>query len=218
MGQKVNPRVHRLGIIRGWNSRWFAAKKDYASLLQSDLLVRKFVRTELKEAGVANVEIERSGKNATILVHAAKPGIIIGRGGQGIEDVKKKLVQRFFPKKKGITVTITVQEVTRPSLSAELVLQGVAVDLENRVGFRRVMKQALHRIEKSGAQGARIQVSGRLDGAEIARREHLAWGKLPLQSLRADIDYSRGKAGTIYGAIGIKVWIYRGEVFEKEKA
>lgn len=217
MGQKVNPRVHRLGVIRGWASRWFASKRDYPQLLQEDVTIRKMLRKQLHEAGVAAVDIERSGKGVSIIVHAAKPGIIIGRGGQGIEDLKKTVQRKFFPKKRGVTLTVNVQEVSRPSLSAELVLQGIIADLEKRVSFRRMMKQALNRIEKSGAQGAKIALSGRLDGAEIARREHLGWGKLPLQSLRADIDYSRGAARTIYGAIGVKVWIYRGEVFKKEE-
>ena len=217
MGQKVNPKAHRIGVIQNWSSRWFSSGPEYAELLRDDLRIRKFLRRELKEAGVASVDIERGGKAVTIFVHAAKPGVVIGRGGQGAEELKKKLQRQFFPKKKGIVLTVTIQEVSRPALAAELVLQGIAADLENRIPFRRVMKQALSRIEKSGALGARVAVSGRLDGAEIARREHLAWGKLPLQSLRADIDYSRGAARTIYGAIGIKVWVYRGEVFEKEK-
>ncbi|MBI4276632.1 30S ribosomal protein S3 [Candidatus Uhrbacteria bacterium] len=217
MGQKVNPKAHRIGVIQQWSSRWFASHKDYSALLKDDLAIRKLIRKTLFEAGVARVDIERGGKGVTIVVHAAKPGVAIGRGGQGVEDIKKQIQRQFFPKKKGVTLTLQIQEVSRPSLSAELVLQAMVADLQGRIPFRRVMKQSLSRIEKSGALGARVALSGRLDGAEIARREHLAWGKLPLQSLRADIDYSRGAARTIYGTIGIKVWVYRGEVFEKEQ-
>lgn len=213
MGQKVHPKVFRIGELYGWSSKWFA-KKDYAKLLEQDLLIKKFLKTELKAAAVAEIEIERSAGSVTVVIHSAKPGVIIGRGGQGVEDLKKKIKQKFLANK--TNVNINIKEINNPNLSAELLMQQIAADLEKRMPYRRVMKQAIGRVEKTDAKGVKIMIAGRLNGADIARTETLGSGSLPLHTLRADIDYSRGVARTIYGAIGIKVWIYKGEVFRKD--
>ena len=214
MGQKVHPKSFRLGELYTWSSKWFS-NKDYAKFLQQDLLVKKFVRKELKEASVAEVEIERSAGNFTVIIHSGKPGVIIGRGGQGVEDLKKKIKIKFLGQK--TNVNINIKEIANPNSSAELIVQSIATDLEKRMPFRRVMKQAISRVEKTDAKGVKVQIAGRLNGADIARTETLSSGSLPLHTLRADIDYSRGVARTIYGAIGIKVWIYKGEVFKKDQ-
>lgn len=213
MGQKVHPKIFRTGQsqIYTWNSKWFA-KKDYALRLKQDILLRNFVKKALTEAAVAKIEIERTANAVTVVIHSAKPGLIIGHAGTGIEDLKKKIKEKFLDKK--TVLNLNVQEVQNPSLSAEIVLQTMAADIEKRIPFRRVMKQTISRVERGGAKGVRVVVSGRLDGAEIARDETLSLGKIPLHTLRADIDYASGAAFTIYGAIGIKVWIYRGEVFK----
>lgn len=213
MGHKVHPRIFRIGTLYQWNSRWFA-RKDFATLLRQDLEIKKFLKKELKEAAVAMVEIERGPSSITVIIHSAKPGVIIGRGGQGIEELKKKIKRACMDKK--MTLNVNIKEVADPNLSAEILVQQIALDIEKRLPFRRVMKQAIGRVEKSSAKGVKIQVSGRLNGAEIARRETLISGSLPLHTLRADIDYSRTAARTTYGAIGIKVWIYRGQIFQKQ--
>ncbi|MDD5110419.1 MAG: 30S ribosomal protein S3 [Patescibacteria group bacterium] len=213
MGHKVNPIGFRTGPLLPWNSRWFA-KKDYGAMLRQDIQLRKFLIKKLREAGLAKVEVERTPAALTIILHAAKPGMIIGRGGQGIEQLKHEILQKFLPPK--TNVTLTVQEVANPNLSAELVAQSMVADLEKRLPFRRVMKQAISRVTRAGAQGAKVVISGRLNGAEIARTEKLVNGKMPLHTLRADIDYSRTAAFTTYGALGVKVWIYKGERFAKE--
>ena len=215
MGHKVHPKVFRIGELYGWSSRWFA-KKDYAALLQQDLMIKKFLRTALKDAAVADIEIERSPSATTIIIYSAKPGIIIGRGGQGAEDLKKKIKKEFLDQKTGLNINI--QEITNPNMSAELVCQAMIADIEKRFPFRRVMKQAIGRVEKTAAKGVKVTVSGRLNGAEIARTETLSSGSLPLHTLRADIDYARGSAKTTYGLIGVKVWIYKGQVFKKDEA
>ena len=213
MGQKVHPKIFRTGQsqIYTWNSKWFA-KKDYALRLKQDVLLRDFVKKALILAAVAKVEIERTANAVTVIIHSAKPGLIIGHAGTGIEDLKKKLKEKFLDKK--TVLNLNVQEVQNPSLSADIVLQAMIADIEKRIPFRRVMKQTISRVERGGAKGVRVVVSGRLDGAEIARDETLSWGKIPLHTLRADIDYASEAAFTIYGAIGIKVWIYRGEIFK----
>lgn len=213
MGQKVNPKIFRTGEsqIYTWNSKWFA-KKDYVARLRQDVTIRDFVKKTLKDAAVAKIEIERTANAVTIVIHSAKPGLIIGRAGTGIEDLRKKIKDKFLDKKSALN--LNVQEVSSPSLASEVVLQGIIADIEKRVPFRRVMKQTISRVERAGAKGVKVVVSGRLDGAEIAREETLSWGKIPLHTLRADIDYASGPAFTIYGAVGIKVWIYKGEVFK----
>lgn len=213
MGQKVHPRGYRLSTIYHWSSKWFSSD-HYADFLQQDLQIRKFLRTELKAASIANIEFDRSGNDVTVIIHSAKPGVIIGRGGKGVDDIKKKL-QKFLPLK--ASLNISIKEVNNPNLNAELVCQSMIADLEKRVRFRRVLKQTISRVEKSGAKGVKVMVAGRLNGVEIARTEKLASGSLPLSTLRADIDYARGVARTTYGAIGVKVWIYKGEVFGDQK-
>lgn len=212
MGQKVNPIIFRIGETRTWTSKWFS-KNDYASLLKEDIIVKRFLKKKLKEGGVSNIEIERSGNNMVAVIHTAKPGLIIGRGGEGVEILKKQIQDAYLTKKTNLTINII--EVKSPNTSAELVLQAVIADLEKRIPFRRAMKQAIARVQKAGAKGVKIICSGRLNGAEIARREMLTWGSLPLHTIRADIDYSRGAAMTTYGKIGVKVWIYKGEKFNK---
>jgi len=217
MGQKVNPKILRMGIIRTWQSKWFGIGKKYIENFEEDIKVRKFLIKELREAGVDRVEIERNAKKISINIFTAKPGIIIGRGGAGAEDLKKKIHNKFLKKYRLGEIDLNITEVDRPNLSAQIIAQQMCVDLEKRMPFRRVMKQALNRIERAGALGARIIVKGRLNGAEIARSEMLTSGKVPLHTLRADIDYARAGARTTYGMIGVRVWIYKGEVFEKEK-
>jgi small subunit ribosomal protein S3 len=213
MGKKVNPRIFRMGLSERWSSRWFAGR-DFAELLKQDIFIRKFLKKELQEAGLDRVEIERSRGNITINISAAKPGLIIGRGGSGIEELKAKIQKKFLSKDFKLQVNIT--EVSVPNLSANVVLQSMKDDIEKRIPFRRVLKQTIEKVMKAGAKGVKVMVSGRLNGVEIARREKLVKGKVPLQTLRANIDYSRGVAATVYGAIGIKVWIYKGEYFSKK--
>ena len=220
MGHKVNPKVIRLGITRTWDSNWFA-RKNYQLYLRQDVLIRKFLKTKLKEAGIAKIEIERSGENLNIIIRAVRPGVIIGRGGLGVEMIKKELQDKILNKEElkspgRLSININILEVDKPNLNAQVVADSMIADIEKRVGFRRVMKQAISRVMRAGARGVKVWVGGRLNGAEIARTEVLAEGTIPLHTLRADIDYARGAAETIYGKVGVKVWIYRGEVFAKE--
>lgn len=218
MGHKVHPKVFRLGTTTSWPSRWFARDKEYRRRLREDLALREFIANQLKTAAVNHIDIERSRGALNVTIHSAKPGLVIGRSGAGIEDLKKKLLKKFFPgRSKDVQLHLSVQEVGRPSLEANLVCQAIVEDLERRVRFRRALKQAIQRVRKAGALGVKIAVSGRLNGAEIARREWLSWGKIPLTNLRADIDYAQGMARTTAGAIGVKVWIYRGDVFEQDR-
>jgi small subunit ribosomal protein S3 len=217
MGQKVHPKAFRLKINKTWDSKWFS-DKDFAPLLEQDIKVRKFILNKFKLAGVSRVDIERPSNGLTITIRAAKPGIVIGRGGSGAEDLKKEIHNKFiknaFSRKKGIkNIKINIVEVEDPSLDAPIIGQQIIADLEKRIPFRRAIKQAVGRSEKAGAKGIKIIVGGRLNGAEIARSETFLSGKVPLHTLRADIDYYRAAASTIYGQIGVKVWIYRGEVF-----
>lgn len=215
MGQKVNPIGFRTGVIRGWQSTWYASKRNYATQLEQDVKIRKFLKLKFREAMVDHIDIERSRKSVVITAHVAKPGIVIGRGGAGIEDLKKAITRKMLPPK--TSLQINVQEVRQPNLHAAIVVQQIVNDLEKRMPFRRVAKQAMGRIEREGAKGYKIQIKGRLNGADIARSESMSEGTIPLHTLRANIDYSRGVARTTYGAIGIKVWIYKGEVFDEEK-
>jgi len=214
MGQKVHPKIFRIGLIYDWNSKWYS-KKNYSTFLKQDIQIRKFIPKELKDASIARIEVERSANSITVIIYSAKPGIIIGRGGKGVEELKEKIVKQFLPPK--TTLNINIQEVKNPNLSSEIVVQSMIADLEKRMPYRRVMKQTISRIEKAGAKGVKVIVSGRLNGVEIARTETLKSGRLPLHTLRAEIDYARGTASTTYGAIGVKVWIYKGEVFKKSE-
>lgn len=218
MGHKVNPKVFRMGVTRTWPSKWFGSGRNYIANLEQDIKVRKFLIKELREAGVDRVEIERAASQIAVNVYTAKPGLIIGRGGTGAEDLKKKLHDKFLKNFRLKEINLNITEVNRPNLSAQIIVQSMAIDIEKRLPFKRVMKQALSKIERAGALGAKIMMNGRLNGAEIARSEKLTVGKVPLHTLRADMDYARGAAYTTYGAIGIKAWIYKGEVFDREEA
>lgn len=206
MGQKINPTGLRIGVIKDWDARWFE-EKDYANTLHEDLAVRDYIEDTLKDASISQVEIERAANKVNINVHTAKPGMVIGKGGSEVEKLRKDLNQLT-----GKRVHINVIEVKQPDLSAELVGENIAQQLENRIAFRRAMKQAIQRTMKAGAQGIKVQVSGRLNGADMARTEALDEGTVPLHTLRADIDYAWVEADTTYGKIGVKVWICRGEV------
>ncbi len=216
MGKKINPKIFRISVTKQWPSKWFDEGQDYARKVEQDVSTRRFILRELREAGVDRVEIERSANKISVGVYTAKPGLIIGRGGTGVDELKKKIHDKFLKNYKPGDININIYEVDRPNLSAQIITQSMILDIEKRMPFRRVMKQALSRIERAGALGAKIVVSGRLNGAEIARTEMLSSGKVPLHTLRADIDYARGAARTTYGAIGLKAWIYKGDKFVKE--
>ncbi|MGE5551442.1 MAG: 30S ribosomal protein S3 [Bacteroidota bacterium] len=211
MGQKVNPLGLRLGVIKDWDARWFS-QRDYASLLHEDLKIRQALKKRLFASGVAKVEIERAANRIKVTIHTARPGMVIGRGGTEVENIRKDLENRT-----GKQVQLNIAEVKSPELNAQLVAENIAFQLERRVSFRRAMKQALTRTMRLGAQGVKVACSGRLAGAEIARRESYSEGKVPLHTLRADIDFGRAEAKTTYGKIGVKVWIYRGEILPQRK-
>ncbi len=215
MGQKVHPKSFRLGVSTGWNSKWFSAR-NYSTLLRQDTQIRKFLKTKLVNAGVAKVEIERSLQNLTITIHTSKPGVVIGRGGQGIEALRKGLARMLMGQGK-VNIKLNIQEVQKPELSAQIMVENIADQLQRRLPFRRVLKGTIEQVMQAGAKGVKVYVAGRLNGAEIARTEVLSQGALPLQTLRANIDYGRGEAHTTYGRIGVKVWIYKGEVFAKDE-
>jgi len=217
MGKKVNPKIFRMGITKSWDSIWFESGKNYIKNVAQDIHVRRYLIKEFKEAGVDKVEIVRSLNRIQVDLWTGKPGLLIGRGGNGVEELKKKLHTKFLKTFRMGEITLNIKEVSRPGLSAQIAVQTMTLEIEKRIPFRKVMKQAISKIERSGAEGAKVVIGGRLNGAEIARTEKLVWGKVPLNTLRADIDYARGAAHTSYGAIGIKVWVYKGEVFEKEK-
>ncbi len=214
MGHKVHPRVFRLGVTRGWDAVWFSNRKQFKQNLSEDVNIRAYLKKELKEALMDRIEMERSRQNLKISIFAAKPGLIIGRAGAGIDELVKKIRDKFYPGKR-IGVSINVKELKQSSLCANVVAQQMAFEIEKRMPFRRVMKSAVERVMKAGAQGAKVILSGRLNGAEIARTEMIAQGKTPLHNLRSDIDFASVRAQTIWGAIGVKVWINRGEVFER---
>ena len=210
MGQKVNPHGLRVGIIKDWDSRWFANKKDFGDTLVEDYNLRKTLKKQLYGAGIPKIEIERDGKKVRIHIHCAKPGMIIGKGGAEIEKLRLQC-EKILNK----PVAINIVEVKSPDLNAQLVAESIATQLEKRISFRRAMKQAIGRAMRFGAKGIKTQCSGRLGGAEIARAEQYHEGTIPLQTLRADIDYGFAEANTTYGKIGVKVWLYRGEVLKE---
>jgi small subunit ribosomal protein S3 len=211
MGQKVHPRGFRLGVIEGWDSKWYAGR-EYSALLHEDIRIRQFIKRRLYHAGIAKVEIERAANKAKVNVHTARPGIVIGKKGAEIEKLKGEL-----NKLTGRDCFINIHEVRRPDIDAQLVAENVALQLERRVAFRRAMKEAVARAMRMGALGIRIQSSGRLGGAEIARREWYREGRVPLHTLRAEIGYGLAQAYTTYGVIGVKVWIFRGEVITRQE-
>ena len=210
MGQKVNPHGLRVGVIKNWDSRWFAKDEVFGDTLVSDYKIREYLKNELQKAGVPKIEIERDSHRVRVFIHCAKPGLVIGRGGEQIEKYKAQLEKMV-----GMPVALNVVEVKQPDLNAQLVAENISVQLENRVAFRRAMKMAIRNTMRLGAKGIKITCSGRLGGAEIARAEHYHEGTIPLQTLRADIDYGFWEANTTYGKIGVKVWIYRGEVLSE---
>lgn len=212
MGHKVNPKVFRLSTIYTWDSKWFARGKQFVASLKEDVNIREYLRKALRDVGLDSIGIDRTPKRVTVTIRAAKPGVIIGRAGAGIEDLKKKMVKEFYRGQR-VTLNINVEEVTRPALSAQIVGEQIGKEIEQRLPFRRSMKMAIERVMKGGARGVKLTLSGRLNGSEIARTETIAQGSIPLHNLRADIDFARIRANTIFGVIGVKVWIYRGDVF-----
>lgn len=214
MGQKVNPKGYRVGVIKEWDSKWFADKKDFSDLLVEDVKIRGFIKKEAYEAGISDIEIERAVNNLKITIFTGKPGMVIGRGGAGVEELKTK-IEKIAPGKR---IIINVEEIKYQDLSAQLVAENIANQLENRIAFRRAMKQSMQRTMRAGAKGIKTMVSGRLGGADMARSEGYSEGTIPLQTLRANIDYGFAEADTEYGKIGCKVWIYKGEVLPGEKA
>lgn len=211
MGQKVSPVGLRIGVIRDWESKWYA-DKDFAALLHEDLRIRKYVKGRLKDAAVSTIEIERAANRVNVSIHTAKPGMVIGKGGAEVENLRKTLSEMT-----GKRVHININEVKKPDLDATLVAENIARQLENRISFRRAQKQTITRSLRAGAKGIKTLVSGRLGGADIARSEGYSEGTVPLHTLRADIDYGTAEAHTTYGRIGVKVWIYRGEVLPARK-
>ncbi len=211
MGQKVHPVGMRLGICQDWSSKWYADSKRYADYLNMDLKIREFLRKRLSHASLSRIQIERPANNARIIIHTARPGIVIGKKGEDIEKLRKEVSAIM-----GIPAHISVEEIRKPELDAHLVAESIAGQLERRIMFRRAMKRAVSNAMRLGAQGIRVNVAGRLNGAEIARREWYREGRVPLHTLRADIDYGFAEARTTYGVIGVKVWVFKGEVANKE--
>lgn len=213
MGQKVNPHGLRIGIIKDWDTKWYANKKNFSGYLIEDVKIRKFIKKKLYISGIARIEIERAANKIKVNVHTAKPGLVIGKGGAGIEQLRSEI-----EKLTGKSILINITEIKVPEKSAQLVSENIASQLEKRISYRRAMKQAMSRTMKFRALGIKTAVAGRLNGAEIARSEHYHEGKIPLQTLRADIDYGFAEANTTYGKIGVKVWIYKGEVLPAAKS
>jgi len=212
VGQKVNPHGLRVGIIKNWDAKWYASKRDFADTLIEDHKIRKYLKEKLYSAGISKIEIERAANRVKVNIYTAKPGIVIGRGGSGVDALKAELEKRIEK-----TVLINIVEVKNPDVDAQLVAENIAAQLERRISYRRAMKQAMARAMKAGAKGIKTMVSGRLNGAEIARSERYHDGTIPLQTLRADIDYGFAEANTTYGKLGVKVWIYKGEVLPRAK-
>jgi small subunit ribosomal protein S3 len=211
MGQKVHPVGIRLGIVKDWNSRWYADSQNYPVFLHQDLTVREYIRKKLAHASVSRIQINRAANNANITIYSARPGIVIGKKGEDI-DVLRQAISKMI----GVPVQLNVEEIRKPELDAQLVAEGVAQQLEKRVMYRRAMKRAVTNTMRLGAEGIKVNVGGRLNGAEIARSEWYREGRVPLHTLRADIDYATAEAHTTYGIIGVKVWIFKGEVFDME--
>src|SRR5213595_2604574 len=210
MGQKIHPTGFRLAVSRNWASRWYANNRDFATMLAEDLKVREFLKAKLKNAAVSRILIERPAKNARITIYSARPGVVIGKKGEDIENLKKELAKRL-----GVPVAVNIEEVRKPEIDAQLIADSITQQLEKRIMFRRAMKRAMQNAMRLGAQGIKIMSAGRLNGIEIARTEWYREGRVPLHTLRADIDYGLGEAKTSFGVIGIKVWVYKGEVMPK---
>jgi len=212
MGHKVHPQIHRSPILFPWSSRWVAGK-HYARNLEQDIRIREYLEKKFADAHIDSIFVERNAKNVTITIFAGKPGIIIGRGGQGLDQIRKDIERKFL--QMAMKVKLNVQEVSQPALSANIVAENIVRDTLNRMPYRRVIKNAIDKVMKAGGQGVKIMMSGRLNGVEIARREVLSAGKVPLITLRSNVDYALKRANTMYGVIGVKVWIYKGESFER---
>ena len=213
MGQKVSPVGLRIGINRGWEANWYANKSDFSKYLENDLKIRKFLSKRLNDAGVSTVEIERNTKRCEIVIHTSKPGVIIGKGGEEIENLKKEISKLVKEE-----VQISIVDIKKPDLDATLVASSIAAQIENRASFRMAQKKAIRNVMKAGAKGVKTLVSGRLNGADIARSEGYSEGTIPLHTLRANVDYATAEADTTFGKIGVKVWIYKGEILNNKKA
>lgn len=214
MGNKINPTSYRLNITETWKSKWFS-KSNYVEQLREDVRIREYLEEHLRKAGLARIDIERFNDGTiTVIIRTTKPGLIIGKGGAGIEELKKKIKTKLKIKKE---LKVNIEEIRDVNMHAAVIAGSIAEQLEKRVAFRRLMKQSLESVMQAGAKGIKVQIGGRLNGAEIARSEHLSAGKIPLHTLRADIDYAKATAHTTYGTIGIKVWIYKGDVFERKE-
>ena len=215
MGHKINPTSFRLKITDTWKSKWFS-KANYVELLHEDIKIREYLETHLRKAGLSRIDIERLNDGTiTVIIRTTKPGLIIGKGGAGIEDLKKRIKQKLKIKK---DLKVNIEEVRDVNMHAQVIANNIAEQIEKRAAFRRLMKQTLEQVMQAGAKGVKVAIGGRLNGAEIARTEHLSAGKIPLHTIRADIDFARSTAHTTYGTIGIKVWIYRGDIFEKRES
>ena len=212
MGQKVSPIGLRIGINRGWEANWYAKKSEFGKYLEKDLKIRKFLEKRLKDAGVSTVEIERNKKRCEVIIHTSRPGVIIGKGGEEIDNLKKEI-----SKVADEEVQISIVDIKKPDLDAKLVADSIATQIENRASFRMAQKKAIRNVMKAGAKGVKTLVSGRLNGADIARGEGYSEGTIPLHTLRADVDYALSEADTTFGKIGVKVWIYKGEILQEKK-
>ena len=213
MGQKVNPNGFRVGVIKDWNTRWYASKKDFANFLIEDNEIRDYLKMKHYAAGIGRITIERAAGKVNVSIYTARPGMLIGKGGVGIEEIKKDVSARF-----NRPVTVNIMEIRNPDANAQLVAENIAAQLEKRISFRRAMKQSMGRAMKAGAKGIKVLCAGRLGGAEIARSEGYHDGSIPLQTMRANIEYGFAEASTTYGRIGVKVWVYKGEVLGGRKA
>jgi len=213
LGQKVNPHGLRVGVIKDWDAKWYADSKNFADNLIEDDTIRKYIKIKAYSAGISKIEIERTPKRVKVNIYTAKPGMLIGKGGKGIDELKEQLVSRVSEK----NVIINIVEVKKPETDAQLMAENIAQQLEKRISFRRAMKQTIQRAMRSGVKGVKTACAGRLAGAEIARTEQYHEGTIPLQTLRADIDYGFAEANTTYGKIGVKVWVYKGEILPKRK-
>lgn len=211
MGQKVNPNILRIGIIKSWDSKWFSNKQNYAKLLHQDFQIEKIIREKLADASVSQIEIHRTANKVIVHIHSAKPGLIIGRQGAGIESLKEELEKKFHEE-----FSLSIKEISKPTLDAFLLADSIAKQIEKRISYRRASKMAVEKAIESGALGAKVFCAGRLNGVEIARSEFFSKGKIPLHTLRANIDYALMHAKTAYGTIGVKVWIYKGDIFKKK--
>lgn len=212
MGQKVHPVGIRLGITKTWNSKWYADKKDYAALLQEDLQIQQYIKSHMKHAGIARMEVERAAQKVKVSIFASRPGIIIGRRGESADALKDQLIKLC-----GREITVNIKEVKRPEIEAQLVAENIATQLERRIAFRRVIKRALASAMRMNILGCKIMVGGRLNGAEMSRSEWVREGRVPLHTLRADIDYGTAEANTTFGLIGVKVWVYKGDEYDRPR-